>query len=58
MIQKIVPDILAVLGLALLGYGLYLFLPWVSFAVCGALLILSGVFLGRNEHVQDKGGEF
>lgn len=43
------PDFLCFAGLCLLGYGLFLFLPWVSFSVCGALLLLAGVRLGRAE---------
>jgi len=34
-------------GLVMLGYGLYLFKPCVSFTVCGALLMIIGLFLGR-----------
>lgn len=29
-------------GLGVMGYGLYLFRPWVAFAVCGAILFLIG----------------
>lgn len=29
-------------GLILLGYGLYLYLPWVSFSVCGVILMVVG----------------
>lgn len=36
-------------GLILLGYGLYLFRPWVSFAVCGAVLLAIGIFIGRGK---------
>jgi hypothetical protein len=50
-------DFLSVVGLALLGYGLFLFIPWVSYSVCGSLLILAGVRLGANESPQKKGGE-
>lgn len=52
--MKYLPDILSFIGLALLGYGLFLFKPWVSYAVCGSLLIVAGAMLGKNE----KGGEF
>lgn len=42
-------DVLSVVGLSLLGYGLYIFEPWVAFSVVGSLLILAGVRLGRSE---------
>lgn len=29
-------------GLILLGYGLFLYLPWVSFSVCGVILMVVG----------------
>jgi hypothetical protein len=47
-------DILAVSGLALLGYGLFLFKPWVSYSVCGSLLIMAGYMLGKNERSTDE----
>ncbi len=37
-----VRDFLFFGGLAMMGYGLYLFHPWVAFTVCGALLMLVG----------------
>ena len=33
-------------GLGLMGYGLHLYEPWVSFTVCGACLMAFGVFGG------------
>jgi len=36
-------DIFVFGGLALLGYGLYQFIPWVSLSVCGLLLMLLGL---------------
>jgi len=36
-------DIFVFGGLVMLGYGLYQFIPWVSFAVCGFLLFFVGV---------------
>ena len=33
-------------GLVLLGYGLYLFHPWLAFSICGAVLLLTGLFYG------------
>jgi hypothetical protein len=50
-------DVISVIGLSLLGYGLFLFLPWVSYAVCGSLLIIAGVRIGANESPQENGGE-
>lgn len=44
-----VRDVIFVGGLALLGYGLFLFLPWVSFAVCGAFLIAMSLFMAKGE---------
>ena len=58
MIQKIISaigkavdlrDIFVFGGLILLGYGLYLFRPWVAFAVCGAILLAIGIFIGRGK---------
>lgn len=36
-------------GLCLTGYGLYLFSPWISFTVCGALLMLGGYYMRPTE---------
>lgn len=36
-------------GLAIMGYGLYLFRPWVAFTVCGAILLAIGIFIGRGK---------
>lgn len=38
-------DVFFLSGLALLGYGLYLFQPWVAFAVVGALLMVVGILM-------------
>lgn len=32
-----------------MGYGLYLFSPWVSYTVCGGLLIAGGLFMGDRD---------
>jgi hypothetical protein len=37
-------------GLGLLGYGLFQFRPWVAFAVCGAILLAIGLFVGRGKN--------
>ena len=29
-------------GLILLGYGLYLYLPWLSYSICGVILMVVG----------------
>lgn len=36
-------------GLGVMGYGLYQFRPWVSFTVCGAILLAIGIFIGRGK---------
>jgi len=36
-------DTLVFGGLGLIGYGLYLYQPWVSFTVCGSLQMLLGL---------------
>lgn len=46
---SILPDILSISGLALMGYGLYLYAPWISFSVVGTILLLSGLKLGAGE---------
>ena len=51
--MKFLPDLLAIIGLCLLGYGLFLFHPWVSFSACGALLIAAGVLSGRNDSANE-----
>jgi hypothetical protein len=41
-------DFLLVFGLGLFGLGLYLFLPALSFAVCGAIIFtLAFIFGGK-----------
>lgn len=45
---EVLPDIMIVVGLALLGYGLFLFAPWVSFSVVGGLLFVLGVLKGMS----------
>ncbi|WP_405930331.1 hypothetical protein [Streptomyces sp. NBC_00827] len=36
-------DVLALLGIVLLGAGLYLLAPWLGFTVAGACLLALGV---------------
>jgi hypothetical protein len=38
-------DFLMVFGLGLFGFGLYLFIPWVSFAITGAVIMAAGFFI-------------
>ena len=42
-------DIFIFGGMAMLFYGLYIWIQWVAFAVCGALLILMGYLMGESE---------
>jgi len=43
--MRIVAGILQLIGLVGLGFGLYLYEPWVALAVCGGLVIIGGVWL-------------
>lgn len=36
-------------GLIMLGYGLFLYLPWVSFSVCGIILMATGWLMGGKQ---------
>ena len=47
--NKILPDLLAIGGISSIGYGLYLYCPWVSFVVVGVLILAGGILLGRGE---------
>jgi len=38
-------EVLLISGLGLLWHGLFLFAPWVSFAVCGGILLAGGFFM-------------
>ncbi len=38
-------DVLLFGGLAMLGYGLHLFHPWIAFSVCGVLLMAIGYLM-------------
>ncbi len=33
-------------GLILLGYGLFLYLPWLSYSMCGVILMAIGWLMG------------
>lgn len=41
-------DWIAVIGLCLLGYGLWLYEPWVSYAVIGFILMSAGSAMAKN----------
>jgi hypothetical protein len=36
-------------GLIMFGYGLYQYSPWISFTVCGLILMLMGWMMGDPE---------
>ena len=44
-----VRDVLFFGGIFSLWYGLYLKEPWVSFSVCGGILIVSGYIMGDKK---------
>lgn len=45
---NVLPDILILIGLALLGYGLFLFAPWIAFSVVGGLLFGLGLAMATS----------
>ena len=44
-------DVLSVSGLVMIGYGLYQFVPWVSFVVVGFILLCAGIIAQRSGNV-------
>ncbi len=38
-----------IMGLSMLGYGLYLYKPWVSFSVCGVLILVGGLYMSEKD---------
>jgi len=42
-------DILLLCGFFLLGFGLWRFIPWVSYSVCGVLLMCAGYFMSERK---------
>jgi len=42
-------DAFAFGGLAVMTYGLYLWRPWVAFAVCGFILMMAGYLMGDKK---------
>ena len=51
------PDVIAFAGLALLGYGLFLFDPRASFIVCGTIMLSGGVYLSAPVRRRAQDGE-
>lgn len=49
MVKSLVIDLVGLIGLVLLGYGLYLQAPWLAFSVTGSLMIIFSVYAGRNK---------
>jgi hypothetical protein len=47
-----VRDPIVLCGLVLLGYGLYLLRPWVSFTVCGGLILVGGILMERRHGIR------
>lgn len=47
-LAKYAPDMICLAGLGMLGTGLFMLEPWLSLTVCGSLLILAGLRLGRS----------
>ena len=43
MVREIIIDVVGVVGLSMLGYGLYQFMPWVAWSVVGALMVTYSV---------------
>jgi hypothetical protein len=41
-------DFLVFGGLVLMGYGLWLYRPWIGFTIVGLLLMLIGILPGRS----------
>jgi len=41
-------DFLFLVGLGLLGYGLWLYVPWLGYAVPGAILVCFSLFFGKR----------
>lgn len=49
--MSILADLISIIGLALLGYGLFLFDPRVSYCTVGILLIAAGYRIGSAGNV-------
>ena len=55
-VSKHVSEIFAIIGLALLGYGLFLFEPWVGFSATGFLLFSYGVSIDVFALILNRNG--
>jgi len=42
--ETIVNDLMVIVGLGTMTYGLWLYKPWVSFSVLGVFLVCIGVY--------------
>jgi divalent metal cation (Fe/Co/Zn/Cd) transporter len=42
-------DSLLIVGIGLFFFGLYLFMPWVAFAVTGAIIMVAGFFASEKK---------
>lgn len=42
-------DVLLIVGLLSLFYGLFLFIPWVAYVVCGAVVFTLAFIFGGGE---------
>ncbi len=45
--SNLLADSLSIVGVALIGYGLYLFNPWVSYTIIGFILLIGGISAQR-----------
>lgn len=41
-----VRDLIYFVGLGVMSYGIYMFMPWLSFVVCGAILMITAYISG------------
>jgi len=46
--HKIYFDLIGLVGLSIMGYGLYLFNPWLSYTVVGFGLLVLAILGARN----------
>lgn len=42
-VDEVLRDILLLVGLGLLGYGLWMYQPWIAYAVVGAVMVAIAV---------------
>lgn len=48
-------DVVGLLGLALIGAGLWIYRPWIALVVVGALLLAGAVLTGRARARREEG---